>query len=521
MRPALALALLAAAATLPARARTVYVPYAADDVVGTARYRTEIDVANRGGSPVRVEALFVSADGVRHPRLKTVVPARGSASLASAVPAGAHGHVEVTGPAEMAVDARLVAYGQDGHALSSEMEPVVSGDDLIPNGRWMVLPQLADAADAVTRMGIVTASDPGFCSLTAYLELPSGERELGSARATGAAAVRRLFAEPRQALGDASLFGARFAVICDTPAYVYAAVLANGGRRTAFVAAENDEGDGQDFTNEQIDALSRQAEPAAPKEEPSKAPSAAPPPAAAAALPARAGTLYVSYVADETVGAARYRTAIAVENHGSSPAQVKTRFVSSDGARHRGLTTTVPPGGSDSLARAVPEGTHGRLEVTAPPGTAVTARLVAYGRKGLPRSSEEELIIAESVMSPPGQTMYFRNLDLALDTVIRAGVVMADDSGSCSLTVHGDMASGMKELGSIRATGAAAVSRDFAEPLRALRIGSLAGAWLAVTCDTPALPYVAVLTADGRRASLLTPAVDHPLERQVTAYEPN
>jgi hypothetical protein len=208
MRPALALALMAAAVALPARADTVYVPYAADELVGSARYRTEIAVANRGGSPARIEALFVSADGMRHPRLTTVVPAGGSASLASAVPAGAHGHVEVTGPAEMAVDARLVAYGQDGNTLSSEMEPVVSGDQLIPNGRWMVLPKLADTADAVTRLGIVTASDPGFCSLTAYVDSPNGERELGSARATGAAAVRRLFAEPRQALRASWLFGA-------------------------------------------------------------------------------------------------------------------------------------------------------------------------------------------------------------------------------------------------------------------------------------------------------------------------
>ncbi len=240
---------------------------------------------------------------------------------------------------------------------------------------------------------------------------------------------------------------------------------------------------------------------------------------AAAALPARAGTLYVSYAADERVGTARYRTEIAVENHGSSPARVETRFVSTDGTRHRGLTTAVPAGGSGSLARAVPAGMRGRLEVTALPETVVTARLVAYVRKSRPRSSDEELILAESVMSPPGRTMYFRDLHASDGAVTRVGVVLADDRGSCTLTAHGDMASGMKELGSVRATGVAAVSRDFAEPLRALRVASLAGAWLAVTCDTSALPYVVVLSADDRRASLLTAATAPSVKQGY--YEPN
>ena len=63
MKHALALGLLAVAAALPAHAGTIYVPYATDEAVGSARYRTEIAIANPGDAPAEVQTLFVTADG--------------------------------------------------------------------------------------------------------------------------------------------------------------------------------------------------------------------------------------------------------------------------------------------------------------------------------------------------------------------------------------------------------------------------------------------------------------------------
>src|SRR4051794_41127953 len=135
MKHALALGLLAAAAALPVHAGTIYVPYATDEAVGSARYRTEIAVTNPGASPARVQTLFVTADGVAHPGRTVSVAPHGTALIADLAPAGQHGRVEVTGPEALVVSARLNAYGQDGSLLSSAVEPVVSADSLIPAGQ--------------------------------------------------------------------------------------------------------------------------------------------------------------------------------------------------------------------------------------------------------------------------------------------------------------------------------------------------------------------------------------------------
>jgi hypothetical protein len=233
MKHAFALGLLAAAAALPVHAGTIYVPYATDEVVGSARYRTEIAVTNPGDAPARVQMLFVSADGVRLPGRTETVAAHGTSVVAGLAPAGAQGRVEVTGPAALVVSARLNAYDREGGLLSSAAEPVVSADNLIPAGQTIHLQGLANTADAATRLGIVTAGDLGSCSFAAY---SADGAELGATSATGAAALARDFAEPLQALRAGSIAEARLEVTCDAPAFAYAAVLATDGSRTAFVA---------------------------------------------------------------------------------------------------------------------------------------------------------------------------------------------------------------------------------------------------------------------------------------------
>jgi hypothetical protein len=229
MRPALAMALLAAAAALPARAGTFYVPYAADEVVGSARYRTEIALINQAASPAQFRTSFVSADGKSQRRQETTVPAQGSVLLTSAAPAGTFGHVEVTGPERTAVTARLVAYGQDGRLLSSALEPVVSADDLADRGQTFQLLDLAATDLFVSRLGVITADGLGSCSFTAY---DVGGEELASL--TGAAVLSRDLAEPLRALRNGSIAKARLVVTCDVPAYAVAALLTTDGSRTAI-----------------------------------------------------------------------------------------------------------------------------------------------------------------------------------------------------------------------------------------------------------------------------------------------
>jgi hypothetical protein len=233
MKHALALGLLAAAAALPAHAGTIYVPYATDEAVGSARYRTEIAVTNPGDLPARVQTLFVTADGVSHAGRTTTVAAHGTAVLAGMAAAGQHGRIEVSGPETLVVSARLNAYGEDGSLLSSAVEPVVSAASLIPAGQPIHLQGLANTADAVTRWGVITAGDRGTCSLAAY---SADGAELGASSTADAAALARAFPEPLQAFRAGSLAEARLQVTCDAPAFAYAAVLSGDGGRTRFVA---------------------------------------------------------------------------------------------------------------------------------------------------------------------------------------------------------------------------------------------------------------------------------------------
>jgi len=260
MRHTFVLSLLAAAAALPVRAGTVYVPYAIDEVVGSARYRTEITVANRGDSPAQIRTLFISADGVRHSGQTTTIPAHGSSLLASAVPAGAHGYVEVTGPAAMAVSARLLASGHDRGLLSSAAEPIVRAEDLMPSGQTVYLTNLENTAEVVTRLGVVTTGALGYCAFAAYAD----DFAFGSRAVTGAAAVSRDLAEPLRALLAGSTAGAWLMVTCSTPVYASAVVLATDGRRTAFVAPSTrrpiesdccDRDGNNSLTKEQIERL--------------------------------------------------------------------------------------------------------------------------------------------------------------------------------------------------------------------------------------------------------------------------
>ncbi len=237
MKHALALGLVAAAAAIPAYAGTIYVPYATDEAVGAARYRTEVVVTNPGDQPARVQTLFVAADGSSHPGDRmmggTTVAAHGTAVLAGLAAAGQHGRVEVTGPEALVVTARLNAYGEDGSLLSSAVEPVVSADSLVPAGQTIHLQGLANTADAVTRWGVITAGDRGACSLAAY---SADGAELGASSTAEAGVLARTFPEPLQAFRAGALAEARLQVTCDAPAFAYAAVLSNDGSRARFVA---------------------------------------------------------------------------------------------------------------------------------------------------------------------------------------------------------------------------------------------------------------------------------------------
>jgi len=232
MKQAFALGLLAAAAALPLSAGTIYVPFATDEVVGSARYRTEIAVTNPGDAPARFATVFVGADGVRHPARVARVAAHGTAVLAAAVPAGQRGRVEVSGPAALAVSARLNAFDGDGRLLSSAVEPAVSAASLVPAGQTIHLQGLVNTADAVSRLGVVTAGDLGACSLSAF---STDGVELGVTSRVAPRVMSRDFAEPLQALRSGAVEEARLEVTCDAPAYAYAATLSRDGSRTGFV----------------------------------------------------------------------------------------------------------------------------------------------------------------------------------------------------------------------------------------------------------------------------------------------
>jgi hypothetical protein len=109
-------------------------------------------------------------------------------------------------------------------------------------------------------------------------------------------------------------------------------------------------------------------------------------------------------------------------------------------------------------------------------------RLLASGHDGDLLSSAAEPIVRAEDLMPSGQPVYLENLENTTgEAVTRLAVVTAGALGYCAFAAYADDAT----FGSRAVTGAVAVSRDLAEPIKALLTGSTAGAWLMVTCGTP------------------------------------
>jgi len=151
---------------------------------------------------------------------------------------------------------------------------------------------------------------------------------------------------------------------------------------------------------------------------------------------------------------------------------------------------------------------------------AVSALAESVADKRLGGYPWTEPVVSKGQLIPSGQPMYLQSLPDTNDAIIHLGAIMADAGGTCSLTAYGDMASGAKELGSVRATGHAEVSRVLGDPLETLRLASLDGAWFAVTCDTPAYAYADVLASDESHVYFVEPSGPSK-EEVVDSYVPN
>jgi len=237
MRKPVVLGLLGLFTSLvPAFAGTVYVPVAPPQKIGDVIYRTQVVVGNTGGAARQLETSFIASgrDGtqVGTAPAKATVPARGTLVLTNLAPAGREGMLEISGPPELAVSARLEAVSRSGRILSSASLPVVGSDHVVPGGATAQLQGIGRVAAGVRhRFGLINLGlEEAACTVTAYRATgaPVGK----PAGFTVPALSHSSVATPLAALGPALYTEARVEVSCDTAFYTYAVQLSPEGAAT-------------------------------------------------------------------------------------------------------------------------------------------------------------------------------------------------------------------------------------------------------------------------------------------------
>lgn len=234
MRKPVVLGLLGLFTSLvPAFAGTVYVPVAPPQKIGDVVYRTRVVVGNPGEAAQRLTTTFIASgrDGTRTataPATASIL-ANGTLVLNNLTPGGREGMLEISGPPQLAVSARLEAVSRTGRILSSSPLPVVGSEQMVPGGAAAQLQGIGRAAAGIEhRFGVINLGiEEAACTATAYRA--GGARVGDPARFTVPPLSHNTISRPLAAFGSAPFSDARVEVSCDSSFYTYAVQLSPGG----------------------------------------------------------------------------------------------------------------------------------------------------------------------------------------------------------------------------------------------------------------------------------------------------
>lgn len=238
MRRSLFFGLCALLAPLaPLAAGDAYVPLAANMALGAATYRTVLIASNTGNTSHSFSVTYsaTGGNGTTGQPASFGIPAGSTLRLYSAVPAGSRGMLELNGPPEIVVSARLEAVAANGNLLASAQVPIVAAGDARAAGAKAHLQSLEHGASgAITDFGLMNLSgSPAQCTLQAFRA--NGGKIGQSVRLAVPARSHRDFSSALATLGQTSIKDARFEVSCDQLFGTYAMVYRSGGPETVVL----------------------------------------------------------------------------------------------------------------------------------------------------------------------------------------------------------------------------------------------------------------------------------------------
>lgn len=213
------------AALTPAHAGTVYIPLAPQRAVGTIHYRTEIVAANTGATASPLTTSFLpsgSASGT--PAQVNLLP-HTTFVLTNVAPAGREGVLAISGGAQIAVTARIVATDSSGRVLGDVPLPAVgSGQAITAGGTAQIQGISHPVTGTVLRFGVINlGSEVAACTAAAFRS--NGSAAGSAVSFTASALSQQAFPAPLSALGTRLFADARVEVTCDQPFYPYALQL--------------------------------------------------------------------------------------------------------------------------------------------------------------------------------------------------------------------------------------------------------------------------------------------------------
>lgn len=236
MRRSLFFGLCALLAPLtPLLAADAYVPLAANLALGAATYRTVLIATNTGTTSHSFSVTY-AATGNGSPGQPSSygLPPGSTLRLYNAVPAGSRGMLELNGPPEIVVSARLEAVAGNGNLLASAQIPVVASGDARAAGQKAHLQSLEHGAGAITDFGLMNLSASNAqCTVQAFRA--NGAKIGNAAQLAVPARSQRDFSGALAILGENSVKDARFEVSCDQLFATYAMVYRSGGPETVVL----------------------------------------------------------------------------------------------------------------------------------------------------------------------------------------------------------------------------------------------------------------------------------------------
>lgn len=237
MRRSLFFGLCALLAPLaPLAAGDAYVPLAANTALGAATYRTVLIATNTGTTSHSFSVTYAATgtNGNNGQPSSYGLPPGSTLRLYNAVPAGSRGLLELDGPPEVVVSARLEAIAGNGNLLASAQVPILSTGDARKAGDKAHLQSLEHGAGAITDFGLMNLSaSAAQCTVQAFRA--NGGKIGGAIQLAVPARSQRDFSGALATLGETSIKDARFEVSCNQLFATYAMVYRSGGPETVVL----------------------------------------------------------------------------------------------------------------------------------------------------------------------------------------------------------------------------------------------------------------------------------------------